>query len=287
MSTAFQGDGFQGDGFQIGAPQTGGGGGGGITGDLSVTLGAVTSSSAGVLAIKGDASITLAAVTLSSTSALAIQAAASNTLGAVTLSAASTLAIQAAASNTLGAVTVASTGALALKADASITLGDVTLSAAGAAVAGIAGDADITLGAVTVSSDATLTPLAGTTRNDNWENTVGTPSWGGGKTGSSRWRGRRVYIYAEPEPVITTDAPPKRVKAKRKELTPALLEQAWASLFPTPLPQAVADAAPTYAYVQASLPQGDIIAAVAAFLHQQAMAEQDDEDDIEMLLLAA
>lgn len=168
-------------------------------------------------------------------------------------------------------------------------LSDLPLSSLPSASGGgaVTGDADITLGAVTVSSDATLTPLAGATRNDNWENTVGTPSWGGGKTGSSRWRGRRVYIYAEPEPVITTDAPPKRVKAKRKELTPALLEQAWASLFPTPLPQAVADAAPTYAYVQASLPQGDIIAAVAAFLHQQAMAEQDDEDDIEMLLLAA
>lgn len=129
--------------------------------------------------------------------------------------------------------------------------------------------------------------VGATARNDNWENDVGRTSWAGTRTGSSRWRGRRVYIYAEPEPVITTDAPPKRVKAKRKELTPALLEQAWASLFPTPLPQAVADAAPTYAYVQASLPQGDIIAAVAAFLHQQAMAEQDDEDDIEMLLLAA
>lgn len=286
MSTAFQGNGFQGDAFQIGAPQTGGGGGG-ITGDLSATLGAVTSSSAGALAIKGDASISLAAVTLSSTSALAIQAAASNTLGAVTLSAASTLAIQAAASNTLGAVTVASTGALALKADASITLDAVTLSSSGASLAGITADAAITLGAVTVSADATLTPLAGTTRNDNWENTVGARSWGGGKTGSSRWRGRRVYIYAEPEPVITTAEPPKRVKAKRKELTPALLAEAWATLFPTPLPQAVAQAAPTYAYVQSSLPDGDILTAIASFLHQQAQANQDEEDDIEMLLLAA
>jgi hypothetical protein len=60
-----------------------------ITGNLSATISAVTSSSAGVLALVGNASPTIPDVTSSAAAALLIQGEASSTLAAFTLSAAS------------------------------------------------------------------------------------------------------------------------------------------------------------------------------------------------------
>ena len=288
MSTAFQGNAFQGDAFQIGAPQTGGGG---ITGDLSVTLGAVTVSSAAALAIQGAASITLGAITASSAGALAIKANASITLAAITLSSASALAIQAAASNTLGAVTLASTGALALKADASITLDAVTLSAAGAAVAGINGDAAITLGAVTVSSDATLTTVS-----------TARPDGGGGRSKAVKESRRAQYQKRNDQIMLqwrnaeleqTT-----RTKADEVVALPRKAVEAAIQSLPVadhPMARAIAGTLPAVvqvAYAPGMVPpdQSQLVRALTVLLQREIarqQAEADEEDDIEMLLLAA
>lgn len=109
------------------------GGGGGVSGSASITLGGATASGAGSLAIAG---------------------AASSTLGAVSLSSAAALAIGGAASATLGGVSSSSTGALSIAGALSASLGVVTLSAAGGAING--GALAATLGAVTPSSSGQL-----------------------------------------------------------------------------------------------------------------------------------
>ncbi len=146
-----------------------------ITGDASITLGAITGSADGSLAVQADATITIGALTTSADGSLALQGQASITLGALSTTSDGSLAIQgdanltlgvlavaadggltgitADANLTLGAFTVAATGALPIQADASLTLG--ALTATGAGTVALQGDASITLGAITLSADAT------------------------------------------------------------------------------------------------------------------------------------
>lgn len=131
----------------------------GVSGTLSVTLGAATISAAGTVAVKGTVTKTLVAATLSSAGTIAVKGASTTTLGAVTTASAGKVAITGAASSTLGAVTVASAGAIAVTGSASSTLGALSLSAAGVVsdMPVISGALSATLGAVTLSADGSIT----------------------------------------------------------------------------------------------------------------------------------
>jgi hypothetical protein len=131
------------------------GGGGAITGTLSVTLGAATLSAAGNLPVAGSSAVTLGAATLAGAGALPEVGTASITLGDVTLAATGGgVALTGTAAITLGAATLAATGSAPEAGTASITLGAATLAAAGALPE--VGSASITLGAVTVAGAGAL-----------------------------------------------------------------------------------------------------------------------------------
>jgi hypothetical protein len=142
-------------GFQLGASSTGDidDGNDSITGTLSQTLGALTSSGAGVAPIAGAASRTLGALTSSGAGVAPVVGAAAPTLGALTSSAAGAVAVVGAASPTLGALTLEAAGGgpggpVSGALDA--TLGALTSSAAGAVA--VVGAAAPTLGALTSSA---------------------------------------------------------------------------------------------------------------------------------------
>jgi hypothetical protein len=158
------------------------GGGGGITGSLSVTLDAATLAATGALAIAGNASVTLDAATLAATGKLAIAGSLAATLDAATLAATGTLPIVGALSTTLDAATLAATGAqgaasgtgslsvtldaatvaatgtLPIRGSAAVTLDQATLAAT--ARLAIAGSASVTLDAATLAATGTLTTSA-------------------------------------------------------------------------------------------------------------------------------
>lgn len=105
---------------------------GGISGTLSATLAALTSSSASVLDLQATTSKTLGALTLASAGTLPIAGVSAQTLAPVTLSSASVVALQAALAQTLADLTLASAGgATAIVGVLSQTLADATLSSAG------------------------------------------------------------------------------------------------------------------------------------------------------------
>ena len=137
----------------------------GVSGSLSVTLGAATSSATGTVAVKGTVTKTLAAATLSSAGTVAVKGQLAKTLAGVTLSSAGKVAIKGASTSTLSAVTVASAGKVAVKGATTSTLAAVTLSATGAVSdqPAITGALSATLGAVTLSATGTLgySPITG------------------------------------------------------------------------------------------------------------------------------
>ena len=109
-------------------------GAGAITGNASITFGALTLSSAGALAIKADAAVTLGALTTTSASAVAIKGSAAVTFESLSLAAEGTIVTAertGAASITFDALTVTSAGALPIVASLAVTLGDMALEAAG------------------------------------------------------------------------------------------------------------------------------------------------------------
>lgn len=160
------------------------GGPAGITGDLNITLGAVTLSAAATVPHAASLNATLGAVTLvgaatvphtaslnATLGAVAVSGAATvphtanlnATLGAVTMSGNGTLGsnITGALTVTLGAVTASAAGSIAISGTATPTLGAVTLNAAGTNGNGITGTLNATLGAVTVTA-AGASAIAGT-----------------------------------------------------------------------------------------------------------------------------
>lgn len=111
-----------------------GGGAGGITGTLSVTLGALTSSATGTVKITGQSAVTLAALTGSATGTIRIQGTASATLAAATLAATGTVKIQGTSSIGLAAATLVATGTVSgggIQATLTATLAPMTLNAFG------------------------------------------------------------------------------------------------------------------------------------------------------------
>lgn len=134
----------------------------GVSGTLSVTLGALTSSATGTIAVKGTASPTLATLTLSSAGAVSISGQAAIALGVLTASATGAVAITGATDSALGALTGAATGAVAVNGAADNTLDALTLSAAGVvdSLPAISGAADVTLEGLTVTG-AGVVPIVG------------------------------------------------------------------------------------------------------------------------------
>ena len=133
----------------------------GITGSLSVTLGAATMSAAGAVGVTGDATPTLAAVTLSSAGNVSVSGQLSQTLS-VSLAAAGAVSISGAASVTLTGLTIGAAGQVSVTGAASNTLDSLTLSASGLvdSIPAISGAADIALASLTVVS-AGVVPIAG------------------------------------------------------------------------------------------------------------------------------
>lgn len=136
------------------------GAGGGISGDLSQTLGGLTSSATGTLALSGTASQTLAALTSAATGAVAIAGTASPSLAAVTSAATGAVAVKGTTTQTLADLTLAGTGLLQAAGTGTLaqTMADATLSAAGALA--LKGAAAPTLSALTSTSTGKLSVAA-------------------------------------------------------------------------------------------------------------------------------
>ena len=193
------------------------------------------------------------------------------------------------ASITLDAVTVASAGALAIKADASITLAAVTLSSTSALA--IQAAASNTLGAVTVSSDATLTTVS-----------TARPDGGGGRSKAVKESRRAQYQKRNDQIMLqwrnaeleqTT-----RTKADEVVALPRKAVEAAIQSLPVadhPMARAIAGTLPAVvqvAYAPGMVPpdQSQLVRALTVLLQREIarqQAEADEEDDIEMLLLAA
>ena len=122
----------------------------GNTGNLNLTLDALTLSAAGTASISGALTQTLAALTANATGTIAVKGTTTATLGAVALGATGTVAVTGSASVTLGAAALVSSGTVAVKGTASVTLGALTGTAAG--VVAVTGAVSQTLGAVTLSA---------------------------------------------------------------------------------------------------------------------------------------
>ena len=138
----------------------------GVSGSLSVTLGAATSSATGTVAVKGTVTKTLVAATLSSAGTIAVKGQLAKTLAGVTLASAGKVAIKGATTSTLAAVTLSATGAVsdtpAITGALSATLGAVTLSATGTlGYSPITGAVTSTLAAVTGAASGKVAVTGG------------------------------------------------------------------------------------------------------------------------------
>lgn len=225
-----------------------------VNGALSATLDALTLSSAGQVVIDGDLVPTLGALTLSSAGQLVIDGDLAATLADLTAGSAGKVEIAAAEGTTLGALTLSA-------------VGNVEIAAALA----------VTLDAVTLASDGTVTGEGATAqRNDDWENDV-LSAWDG-KRHSQRSRAYRVYIYG-PTPKATEEKPKARTKVRRRRIEP-LVEAIKEAVGPADRPRVEA-ILPAIVYA-APVSDAALVKALAAYVERQA-----DEDDIEMLLLAA
>lgn len=100
-----------------------------VTGDLAVTLGALTLGSAATVTITATCAPTLGALTLSSASALTITATEASSLASATLAAVGDVDISAALGATLDDATLASTGAASVTAVVAATLAPLVLEA--------------------------------------------------------------------------------------------------------------------------------------------------------------
>lgn len=134
-----------------------------LTGSLSVTLEALTSSSAATLALAASASPTFEALTSSAAGVLPLVASASPTLEALSLSSASALAIAGLAAATLSDVTLSSASSLPIQGASSVTLDGIALSASGSLSGSspITGSLAVTLGALSLSASGAISGWGG------------------------------------------------------------------------------------------------------------------------------
>ncbi len=138
-----------------------------VTGTLTATIPAVTSSATGALALAGSLTATIPAVTSSATGAVAIAGAMSATIDPVTASASGTIGGGTGSGSltaTIEPVTSAATGALMIAGAATPTIAAVTSTAAGAVA--VTGALAATIGPVTLTaSDAAPLALEDTAAN--------------------------------------------------------------------------------------------------------------------------
>lgn len=176
-------------------------------------------------------------------------------------------------SATLDAVTLSSAGQVIIDGDLAATLADLTLSSAGQLV--IDGDLSTTLADVTlVSGDA------GVGAFPDWENEIA-HNWS-----SRRSRAYRVHTYRI--------EPGRKVKERRRRVTEPAVEAAidmvrvespWVfDIIPAAKIKALAPPAIMAGPSNDNAPR--LAAAIADWMTAEALRQQ-DEDDIEMLLLAA
>lgn len=244
-----------------------------VNGALGATLGALTLSSAGQVTIDGDLVATLGTLTLSSAGQVIIDGDLAATLADLTLSSAGQLVIDGDLGVTLGPLTMGGVGNLPIAATEGTTLEALTLSATG--TLGLSGTLGATLDTLTLASVGALEPLANTDRGD-----------GASSSKEQRRKRRRAqslrrnlaYLasIAEDTPVI------ERVvsKAVARE---ALAKAEAAGVIPD-------DAPSQWVPKAVSLPVADAndkALAVAAVIQELARRQAEDEEDIEMLLLAA
>ena len=130
-------------------------GGGTVTGTLSATLGALTSSSAGVVYTSGTASVTLGSLTSSSAGIAYATGTASVTLGSLSINSTGSAYASGTLSATLAPATVSSAGLVYTSGTASITLGSLTGASTG--TAWVSGYAANTLGLLSLLSAGTVT----------------------------------------------------------------------------------------------------------------------------------
>lgn len=132
-----------------------------VTGSLSKTLDAATSSIAGTVIVDGDAAATLGAATSTAAGAVVIAGAASKTLDAASVVSGGTVANASASGElaaTLGSATASGAGVVLVDGDLAGTLGAATSSGAG--TVSVDGDLSRTLDAATNSATGTV-PIDG------------------------------------------------------------------------------------------------------------------------------
>jgi hypothetical protein len=129
-------------------------GGGGITGALDQTLGAITSSAAGTVRATGALSQTLPAITISAAGSARATGTLSQTLPAITISAAGSARATGTLAQTLPAITISAAGSARATGTLAQTLPAITISSAGKA--NVAGALAQTLGAITSSAAGTV-----------------------------------------------------------------------------------------------------------------------------------
>ena len=139
------------------------GGGATATGDLSQTLGAVTSSSAGTVDVQGALSKTLSTLSLSSTGTVDVQGALSQTLSTLTLSSTGTVDVTGTLAVTLGTLTPSASGTVSSGpiVDLTVTLANVAISSTG--TVDVTGALSNTLATLTTAATGTVEVVGSST----------------------------------------------------------------------------------------------------------------------------
>ena len=252
-----------------------------VNGALGATLGALTLSSAGQVTIDGDLVATLGTLTLSSAGQVVIDGDLVPTLGALTLSSAGQLVIDGDLAATLADLTAGSAGKVEIAAAEGTTLGALTLSAAGTVE--LAAALSATLASLTLTSESAISG-EGISEVDRGD-AVWRPKRDKRRARSQRRNENYLALLASREIRETPDKPEdatpepitaKVVRAAIKELPPGM----WS-------PQMAREALPKVVYVSPLIQPSQAVLAAAVAEWLRAEAQRMDDEDIEMLLLAA
>jgi hypothetical protein len=106
-------------------------GGGGVSGTLSQTLGALIAAGTAGVAVSGSAGLTLGALTLTATATVAVSGTGAATLGVLTEVGTGAVAVGGSLARTLGTLTALGSGGISVSGSLAQTLGALSLSASG------------------------------------------------------------------------------------------------------------------------------------------------------------
>lgn len=126
------------------------------TGDLSVTLAALTLSSSAAVPSVGLTNLTLGAATLSSTAVVPLVANLTTTLAGLTSSGAAVVPVQGSSALTLGALAISGQATTPVNGSLASTMAALTLSANGSGVVESTGNLSSTLGVLSMSASGTI-----------------------------------------------------------------------------------------------------------------------------------